>query len=427
MFLITAQFRAARSKRDADKEGVVFYQIRGQEDGRGRRIERDVNSDLRAKDSGVLKSERAEILSKLRLLYCVIERREDSGEPFDIDDIADDFRKALSGDEAMGDLIAKSRAEFPLRSDIVNVGYEFKGDFKFFFPKMTDVGAEDIFGYIFNLSKSLKNEGRESQAKNLLSLLSNLKLFAEGSELSFREFSREFVNRYAEWLKQTGISDSTQSFYLRNLRTVLNKARDNGLIGSTSGWFGEVNTGIGHPARIHDGKLNRGLIQKIEGLDLSGDIHASLVRDMFMFGFYCGGMELIDIANLQYSDIKYSDGKYSNAEGIRLVYRRRLKGLERSVPLGEQAMKIIERYRYNRNRYNNNRSNNRGVSGSYLFPLLPLSGNSLFASVRNNVGQTLKAIGRAVDYPALSFNMNITAYRSIVSEVSIPELLLTTR
>lgn len=402
MFLITAQFRTSRSKRDTEKEGVVFYRITGQPEENGRRPDRNVKSDIYAADSSVLETERATIISHLRLLYCIIERRENSKEPFKIDDIVDDFRKALAGDELMGEAIAKSRTEFPLRNDIVSVGREFKGDFNFVFPKQTDISAGNIYGYIFNLSQSLKNEKRVSQAKNFISLLANLKLFADGKDIFFYEISKEFINRYANWLKHLNISDSTESFYLRNLRTVLNKAHDNGLIGSTSGWFQEVNTSIGHSTKISDGKLNRDLMLRIENLDLSGNKNEALVRDMFMFGFYCGGMELIDLANLKYSNLK---------EGM-LIYHRRLKGLERKVALGEQAMKIIERYK--------------GESNKYLFPLLSKSEYALFASVRNYVCQSLKNIGRAVNHPRLSFNMNITAYNFILSEVNIPELLLKT-
>lgn len=400
MFLITAQFRPSHSKRDTEKEGVVFYRITGQPDENGKRPDRHVNSDIYATDASVLKTQRAAILAQLRLLYCVIERREESENPFDIDDIVEDFRKALSGDESMSQAIAESKTDFPFRSDIVSVGREFKGDFEFVFPKQTDVSAGNIYGYIFNLSQSLKNEKRASQAKNFLSLLANLKLFAKEKDIFFYEINQEFINRYADWLKQIDISDSTQSFYLRNLRTVLNKAHYEGLVGPTSGWFQRVNTSIEQPTKVSDDRLNRELMLKIENLDLSGDKNDALVRDMFMFGFYCGGMELIDVANLEYSNVN---------DGI-LTYRRRLKGLEKKVVLGEQAKKILEQYK--------------GASDKYLFPLLSRFGHALFASVRSYVCQSLKVIGRVVNYPKLSFNMNIAAYHSILSESNISELLL---
>lgn len=403
MFLITAQFRPSRSKRNAEKEGVVFYRITGEVAENGRRPQRNINSDIHAADASVFKTGRAEILSQLRLLYCVIERRKDSGQTFTIDDVTEDFRKALTGDESMGATIARSRTEFSLRNEIVSVGREFKGDFNYVLTELRDTVPGNIYDYIFNLAQSLKNEKRISLARNFLSLLANLKLFAEGKELYFQEIDKDYVHRYADWLKQTGITDSTQSFYLRSFRAILNKAHDDGLIESTSGWFHEVNTSVVNPAKISDGKLNRKLMLKIKSLDLTDNRHAALVRDMFMFGFYCGGMELIDISNLEYANIQ---------NGL-LTYNRRLKGLERKVVLGEQAKKILKRYH--------------GDSEKYLFPLLTLSENAQFVTIRNYVGQSLKIIGKAVNYPRLSFSMNITAFHSMLSQVNIPELLLKTK
>lgn len=400
MFLITAYFRKSQSKHDTEKGGVVFYRITGQADDEGKRSYRDATSDIHGSDSSVHMTERATILSHLRMLYCAIESHEDSKQPYTIDDVIDDFRKALAGDESMGYIIAKSRTNFPLRSDFVTLGREFKGDFKFVFPTQTESGFGNVYGYIFNLSQSLKNEGRISYAKNVRSVLANLKLFGEGKDIFFYEIDEDFVKRYAEWLKQIDISEPTQSFYLRNFRMILNRAHKDGLIGSIYRWFQDVNTSVVSPVKRTDEKLNRELLLKIENLDLSDNKNDALVRDMFMFGFYCGGMELIDLANLEYSNVK---------EDV-LIYRRRLKGLERKVMLGEQALKIIERYK--------------GESNKYLFPLLSKSESALFASVRNYVCQSLKNIGRAVNYPRLSFNMNIAAYHFIMSEVNIPELLL---
>lgn len=400
MYLITAQFRPARSKRNTKKNGVVFYQLAGQTDENGKRPYRSINSDIHAADSSVLKTEQAAILSQLRLLYCVIERRENSGQPFTIDDVIEDFRKALTGDESMSHIIAKSRTDFPLRSDIVSVGREFRNAFDYVRTEQRDTVPGNIYDYIFSLSQTLKSENRLNQAKNFISLLSNLKLFVGGREIRFDEIDKDYVMRYANWLKTIGISDSTQSFYLRSFRAILNKAHDDCLIESTAGWFHEVNTSVVHPAKTSDRKLDRDLILKIEHLDLADNKPATLVRDMFMFGFYCGGMELIDIANLEYANVQ---------NGV-LIYNRRLKGLERKVVLGEQAKQIIKRYH--------------GKSDKYLFPLLTSSENALFVTIRNNVGQSLKIIGKSVNYPRLSFSMNITAYHSMLSQVNIPELLL---
>lgn len=153
MFLITAQFRPSRSKYNAEKDGVVFYRITGEVSEKGKRPQRNINSDIHAADASVFNTERAAILSQLRLLFCVIERRKDSGQPFTIDDVTDDFRKALASDESMSAAIARSRTEFPLRNEIVSVGHEFKGDFDYVLTEQRNTVPE-IYTITYSIWRS---------------------------------------------------------------------------------------------------------------------------------------------------------------------------------------------------------------------------------------------------------------------------------
>lgn len=400
MFLITAYFRPSRSKCDGEKAGTVYYRITGAPDEKGKRPDRIVNSEIHAADSSVLKTERTTILSHLRLLYCVIERRENSMQPFNIDNVVDDFRLALAGDETMADIVRKSQTDFPLRRDIVSIGREFRGEFKYVLSfKMKDK-CDGLFDYIFNLGQSLKNEHRNSQAKSFTSLISSLRYFTEAEEIDFSVINAGFVQNYSKWLKHKAIADSSQSFYLRTLRTVLNKAYQAGLLKESPDWFEKVNTKIYKATVSEDKSFGREALLSIERLELPANSPQALARDMFMFGFYCGGMELVDISNLTVDNIR----------GNHLVYNRRKKGLEKMVVLSEQARKIIKRYSHD--------------GQYYLFPLLEGYGAIAFEAVSKYIRRYLREIGEMTGYPNLSFSMNISAYNSFVSDVSISELLL---
>lgn len=262
-------------------------------------------------------------------------------------------------------------------------------------------GKDNLLDYIFNLSQMLKNERRNSLSKNYYSLLRSLRSFTDKDCIDFNEVNKEFVLRYARCLKQSGITDSTQSFYLRVLRSVLNKAGAEGLVGDSTGWFNEVNTSIYFPAKGVDIRLDRNLLLKIESLDLSGNELHALVRDMFMFGFYCGGMELVDIANLTAENVK---------DGL-LSFRRRLKGNLRKVVLCDSALRILKRYCNT-------------ADSTHLFPFIDKFPNVLFSTLKNYESKSIKEIGRLIGFPKLSFGMNVTAYKSLVSNINIPELLL---
>ena len=231
-------------------------------------------------------------------------------------------------------------------------------------------------------------------------MMSSLQYFTEADEISFSDITAEFVHEYYEWLKRKGIANSSQSFYLRTLRTVLNKAHEDGLLEVAPNWFEKVDTRIYKSIDSEGKSLDRDVLLKIENLDLTANDSLALARDMFMFGFYCEGMELIDISNLTTDNIK--DGH--------LVYRRRQKGLEKSVVLGLQAKKIISRYIRE--------------GQKYLFPLLEGSESITFGAVSNYVRRYLTEIGNMVGYPKLTFSMNISTYKSFASGVSISEILL---
>lgn len=399
MFLISVCFRPARSKGRSDKPGVVFYRIAQYGVGESR-IEKSVNSDIHGLDESVFQSERETIIRQIRVLYCIIERREELGETFGIDVVIDDFRKALVGDRSMAGIIRKSRAEFPFRKDMVTIGREFRDCFTYVFPAKSNDTSGGLFDYISTLAQALKSERRNSQSKSFVSLVSSLRNFTEADDVGFSNINAEFVYRYSEWLKQKGIADSSLSFYLRTLRTVLNKAHKDNLIDVSPCWFGNVDTRIYRSTASEEKTIDRDVLLKIEKLDLVANESLALARDMFMFGFYCGGMELIDIANLTADNIR--DGN--------LVYRRRLKGLEKSVVLGEQAMKIIKQY---------NREDQK-----YLFPLLEGSETITFGAVSNYIRRYLSEIGKMVGYPKLTFSMNISTYKSLTLGVNLSEILL---
>ena len=401
MFLINVQFRAARSKTNISKPGVVFYKIIGKPSfGDGPKLERNVNSDISGIDGNVLQTERDRIMTQIRLLYCIIENRESSGSAYTADDITEDFRQALIGTDSMAEIIAKSKTDFPLRRDMVNVNRWFKSDFNIVYAQRKIDNKDSVAEYVSNLSRKLKNEKRDSQSRNLLSLLSNLLTFANDKDVYFSKIDVDFIHGYAEWLKQTGLSESTQSFYLRTFRTILNKARKDGLIEISSEWFSDVNTKIYYSTGSTDKSFSRELLLKIRDLDLSADEQLSQTRDLFMFGYYCGGMELVDIVNLSADNIC----------GNVLKYRRRLKGKEISIVLGVQALAILNRYRTD--------------NFKHLFPLLDKSGGMTFYRVRHNVGYGLKTICKLVGHYNLTFSMNIDAYKSLVDGFSISEMIL---
>lgn len=399
MFLITAQFRAARSKRDGGKPGVVFYRITGERPaGGGAKPDRKVNSSIKGRDESVLRAERDTIVAELRLLYSVIERLEITGRPYTIDDVAEGFRVVLS--EASTKAMPQINEEIPLRSDLVTVGREFRRDFRFVAADYEADKGHNPADYVRNLVVSLKRQNRVSRARGYSATMSSIAEYTRGRALTFADFNADFIRNYAEWLSTTGVSTSTRGFYLRTIRAILSHAHADGMTVDPAPMFKDID--LRSNSESKPVIIDRATVNRLKEAGFNGDdaLRLGLVRDMFMFGFYCRGMELVDIANLTHADIR----------GDILTYRRRLKGRVITVRLGHQAKTIIERYRCK--------------DRQHLFPLLDEAGDVMFATVRNEVGRLMKVIGKAVGWPSLTFSMNIDAYKSLMSGISIPEILL---
>lgn len=400
LFTISTQFKKSRGKGEGRGGDVSITVMSNRSDNADFRVRRQMSLDIHGADKSVISEHKDEITKKMRLLYCVIERLADSSKDFSLDDIFRDFRQALTGDAAFDKVIAKASTEFPLRADLVSIGREFRGCFQYVYPSK-DVNPESLSDYIDAQISILKNERKSSRLHSYDATHARLKEFTKQDNIPFSAINRKFIEDFASWLKSGDITESTQSFYLRTLRSILNHAREEHLLKGEANWFQRVDTRIlfDKTAGKAAHSLGRETLKKIRQLDLSDDAETALSRDMFMFAFYCHGMELVDIAHLTPKNVRDDT----------LVYSRRKEGKEVTLPLDPDALRILRRYE---------------SSGSrYLFPFLYDDGRFSFESMRNRMHIAIKEIGKAVGFPRLSFSMNITAYKNFLSQCYISDLL----
>lgn len=401
MFAISARFLKPRGRGDAGDGQVALTVTSNRRDKNDYQHRRDIRLGIFGEDKSVIADHKEEVLSNMRLLYCVIERLHDSRKEFSLDDIASDFRKACEGEKEYADLIAKARTAFPLRGDLVSVGREFRGCFEYVYPDKRS-NPDSLSDYIEARIRALKEERKNSRVRAYECTHTKLKEFSGRDDLEFGLINKTFIADFAGWLKTADIVSSTQSFYLRTLRSILNHAHADNLFAKSDGWFTGIDTKVlfeRTSGKESMESVGRDTILKIKQLDLGDDSGAVLTRDMFMFGFYCQGMELVDIAHLT----------ADNLRGGCLIYRKRGAGREVVVPLDPDAVKIINRYR-------------KGTS-RYLFPFLYDDNRFAFASMRNQVLIEIKKIGNAIGFPGLTFSMNTAAYRNMMSQYHISNLL----
>lgn len=343
---------------------------------------------------------RPEVVRAIKIVYCIIDALHKSGQHFTIDDVINRFLEQNRCLNTKYDGIIRSLGNnFPIDSSIAKISAPFRKEFKIIYEK-EDATDTSILNYFYARISELQDTGYLSTSRSYRSVMISLEEFMRGNRKSLQDIDADFILEYDAFLKQRDLVPDTIGFYMRTLRTALKTANERGLCQIDMKWFDAVNTSVGSRTKKMASKvLNRDILRKLQGLEL--DDRLSLARDLFMFAFYCRGMELIDVLTL----------KPANVIGQYLVYNRRQKGVQKRVRLEPEAIKIIEKYHR---------------EGSvYLFP--PLEGKDLtyFPIARGAIAVSLKNIGRMIGCThTLSFSYNSSTWQAIADESCLSSKLV---
>lgn len=386
---ISVGFRKSRAK-DSGRAGVVYLRLTGPRvDGSNGAL--SFNTDIKGADENVIGEHKGRLVGLIRLVYDEIERLDRNGEAVTIEAVAEKCRR-------FGPESRRSGKDTPLRSDLVSVRGQFKDSFMFTTHEVKpESGSEDLLGYTAMKSRQCRQQNRICTSRSYGNLQKELREYCGADSISWEKVNAGMVKDFGRWLTGQGYKASTRAYYLGMLRTILFQAREEGYCKATSEWFRPARQEAQPmPAGKPERKLDLEVVRKIAALDLGEKTDLAMVRDMFLFAFYCRGMELVDVAHLTRDNIISGS----------LVYHRRLTGKEQRVPLDREALGILSRY---------------DNGGRYLFPLMETGRSTLFTTRRNIVVMKIKEIGIMVGYPGLTFVSNIAAWRSFVSEICISD------
>lgn len=196
--------------------------------------------------------------------------------------------------------------------------------------------------------------------------------FLGSVDIAMDDITSELVQEYELYLLKNKCMRNTISFYMRNLRSIYNRAVAQNMISQHSP-FKYVYTGIDKTVKraisIHS-------IRYIKRLDLSGNPDLDFARDMFLFSLYTRGMSFVDMAYLKKKDL------YNG----RLSYKRRKTGQSLSVGWEECMQNIVEKYDI--------------PNSEYMLPIISHSGTDerkQYKNVMRRINYGLKRIGFMVD------------------------------
>lgn len=234
-----------------------------------------------------VKSIRDKVLWEKRRITKIINHLEDSGQSFSADEIINRYASSLSG-------------------------------------------KTSVFDYLKTQIERLRNAGRERTSETYKQVFMSFMKFRDGEDLYFDMIDEDLICRYESYMRTSNLCRNTTSFYMRTLRSIYNRAVEDGLsIQNTP--FKRVYTGVDKTSKRAIGIKD---IRRIKDLDLKGKPTLDFARDMFLFSFYMRGMSFIDIAYLKKKDL---------SNGF-VVYNRRKTGQQMVVKWEKHMDDIANKY-----------------------------------------------------------------------------------
>lgn len=174
---------------------------------------------------------------------------------------------------------------------------------------------EMVFNFFRRQIAILRQMGRTRTAETYQETLSCLMKFRQHVDLHFDAVTREMTTAYETWMRTRRLCRNTTSFYMRVLRTVYNKAVNEGLTVNQQP-FRHVYTGID---KTNKRALTFAEIRKIKNADISHSPSIDLARDLFLFSFYLRGIPPIDLAFLRKSDLNNGFVQYNRHKTGQLI------------------------------------------------------------------------------------------------------------
>lgn len=235
--------------------------------------------------------------------------------------------------------------------------------------------------------------------------LNSFMRFRQGKDVLWKDFDADLTASYEAYLKSTGVSMNTISFYNRILRAVYNRAVEKGFTKQVFP-FKNVYTGV-------EKTIRRGLpiktIRNIRNLDLSHCPSLDYARDMFLFSFYTRGMSFVDMAYLKKNDLK---------NGI-LTYRRKKTGQRLCIRWERDMQDILEKYHISQ-------------ESPYLLPIIHKTGKEERKQYNNAlhlVNKKLKFIGSILQLsiPLTMYVARHSFYFFLIETQRIKECLFNNR
>jgi len=236
------------------------------------------------------------------------------------------------------------------------------------------------------LIDGLQAEGKESTASPYITTKNSLLSFAKKSSfyransLTLSEIDYHFLLEFEKWLRQERkIKDTSISVYMRNIRTVLNKAikKDKILKPEQYPFHDYEISKLDHTTKTR--ATTKEVIHKIRDATFPDHSREQLAQHVFIFSYYSRGMNFVDISLLTTKNIM----------GDRIEYKRSKTKKNFSFKILQPVREILDFYlEHNK------------MEGDYIFPIYDEAIHKTPKQMYNRRKQALRTIND--QFPAIA-------------------------
>lgn len=255
---------------------------------------------------------------------------------------------------------------------------------------------EGVVSFTRRLVDSLRRMGKKAMARRYSLTLASLLRYTGNSEVSWDSFDSTLVSGFEEFLRKRGLCRNSTSFYMRNLRSIVNRASDSGF-SIPQHPFRHVYLGIDKTAKR---AVSLQTVCRIRDIDLSSFPHIDFARNLFMFAFYTRGMSFVDIAYL----------RKANLSNEVISYFRRKTGQFIQVRLESPTREVMERLGQS--------------SNTYLLPIIrdeSADTDSQYSNAYHKVNRNLRKLGEMLGLDTrLTLYVARHAWASIAHHNNVP-------
>ena len=210
--------------------------------------------------------------------------------------------------------------------------------FQRLFKSETDIALSHKTSVAFLFQEYYEELMKEERIRTASNLMQSLKSFqAYKDNVAFEDIDELFLKGYMAWMRSKGCSTATGQIYMRNMRTIFNKAIREGYISERLYPFKTYTIGTSAKSK---GVLYPSQIEQLWKYECKG-VMDQRAKDLWFFSYLGNGMNFKDVLHLKHKNLKEDKFTFIREKTKRT---NTVSGKEINVALHPEAKRIIEKW-----------------------------------------------------------------------------------